>query len=372
MRLADFILENIEEILQSWEDFAKTISSSTEAMGTIELRDHAEQMLKTIAADLRTSQTAQEQVTKSRGDGPRRHDETAAEDHAEARLVSGFTINQMASEYRALRTSVLLLWAKHANGDAKLREKDTMRFHEAIDQALTESIASYSMKIKESQDVFLGILGHDLRTPLGAILLGAEVLLRSEELDSRHTKIASRIYSSVNRAEKIVENLLDFTRSRLGGGIPVLRANTDLAVVCEAMVDEARAYHAHLSILAESQPGLIGQFDAARLEQVFSNLISNAVQHGSETTPVTVNLHLENKQAVFRVHNEGDPIQEKDLPHIFDPMSRHSTRRATDGRSSGLGLGLYIAHEIVTAHGGTIEVCSKEGQGTTFLVKLPL
>jgi signal transduction histidine kinase len=372
MRLADFILENMEEILQSWEDFAKTISSSAETMGARELRDHAEQMLKTIAADLRTSQTAQERVTKSHGDGPRKHDETAAEDHASARLVAGFSIDQMVSEYRALRTSVLLLWSKHANGDPKLRATDTMRFHEAIDQALAESIASYSRKIKEAQNIFLGILGHDLRTPLGAILLGAEALLRSEELDSRHTKIASRIYSSVNRAEKIVENLLDFTRSRLGGGIPVKRTKTDLAIVCEAIVDEARVYHADRTILADAQPGLIGQFDAARLEQVFSNLISNAVQHGSEMTPVTVNLHRENEQAVFRVHNEGDPILEKDLPRIFDSMSRHSTRRVSNGRGSGLGLGLYIAHEIVTAHGGTIEVYSKEGQGTTFLVKLPL
>jgi signal transduction histidine kinase len=373
MRLADFILENMEKILQAWEDFAKTISPSTEAMGTTELRDHAEQMLQTIAADLRTPQTTQEQVTKSHGDGPRESSDTAAEDHATARLISGFTLDQMVSEYRALRTSVLLLWAKHASKDAEFQEQDTIRFHEAIDQALAESVASYSAMIKESQDVFLAILGHDLRTPLGAITLGAEVLLRSEGLGSREIGIAARIYASVNRAGKMVENLLDFTRSHLGGGIPVVRIETDLTTICGEIVEEVRAYHVEHPILFEPREAVIGSFDAARMEQVFSNLISNAVQHGAENSPVTVALKAAAGHAMFTVHNEGEPIAARVLPYIFSPMSRHSRFASRDhARSAGLGLGLYIANAVVAAHGGKIEVDSHADRGTTFVVKIPL
>jgi signal transduction histidine kinase len=330
-------------------------------------------MLQTIAADLRTSQTARERVTKSLGGGPREGGDTAAEDHATARLISGFTLDQMVSEYRALRTSVLLLWAKHDSRDTEFQEVDTMRFHEAIDQALAESVASYSAMIKESQDVFLAILGHDLRTPLGAITLGAEVLLHSKNLGNREIGIASRIYASVNRADKMVENLLDFTRSHLGGGIPVVRTETNLAKVCEGIVDEVRAYHVEHPILFESQEAVIGSFDAARMEQVFSNLISNAAQHGAETGSVTVTLHAVEQHAIFTVHNKGEPIAERALPYIFSPMSRHSRHASSDrSRSSGLGLGLYIANAIVTAHGGTIEVDSHASRGTTFAVKIPL
>jgi signal transduction histidine kinase len=361
----------MEKILQSWEDFAETISPSTEAMERTGLRAHAEQMLKTIAADLRTSQTAQEQVTKSHGDGPRESRDTAAEDHATARLISGFTLDQMVSEYRALRTSVLLLWAKHVTKDVEFQEQDTIRFHEGIDQALAESVASYSAMIKESQDVFLAILGHDLRTPLGAITLGAQVLLHSDNLGSREIGIASRIYASVNRAGKMVENLLDFTRSHLGRGIPVVPAETNLANVCEEIVDEARVYHVDHPILFESQDAVIASFNAARMEQVFSNRISNAAQHGAEAGPVTVTLHAVEQHAIFSVHNEGEPIAERALPYIFSPMSRHS-RFASSDRSRSSGLGLYIANAVVTAHGGKIELDSHADRGTTFVVKIPL
>lgn len=373
MRLAHFIIDNLEPILQAWEDFARTITPATNVMNSDELRDHAEQMLRAIATDLQTPQTAAEQIDKSKGNSPEKEDETAAETHAVTRLVAGFTIDQMVSEYRALRSSVLRQWLRQIKSGTDFEVEDMTRFNEAIDQALAESIASYSRAVNASRNIFLGILGHDLRTPLGAILLGSEVLLRADEMGIRQTKIATRIYTSVKRANKIVGDLLDFTRSQIGTGIPIQLAETSLAVICESMVEEVRAYHPECNIVYESSGELVGQFDAARMEQVFSNLIGNAVQHGNETAPIVVSLQADEDWAVFSVRNQGEPIADEAIPYLFNPMSRHSQYAADEhGPSSGLGLGLFIASEIVAAHHGRIEVESKADHGTVFTVRLPM
>ena len=373
MRLADFILDNIEPILQAWEDFAKTITPASEGMDSVALRDHAEQMLRTIAADLRTSQTRKERIAKSHGDAPATDAETPAETHAIIRQSSGFTVEQMVSEYRALRTSVLMLWMPHTQLDHKQVMDDLIRFNEAVDQALAESVVSYSAAVDASRNIFLGILGHDLRSPLGAILLSSEVLLRAGDLPAKATKISSRIYTSVKRANKIVGDLLDFTRTQLGAGIPVQRFNGDLVAACEGMVEEARAYHPENRILFETTGPLEGLFDQARMEQVFSNLIGNAVQHGTEGTPITVSLSAEDDTAVVAINNQGKPIAEDAIGSIFNPMVRQlHSGEVQYGSAAGLGLGLYIASAIVAAHKGTIEVHSKVRSGTTFTVRIPL
>jgi signal transduction histidine kinase len=373
MRLADFILDNLEPILQSWEDFARSIPGASRSLDTTGLRDHAEQMLRTIAVDLRTSQSITEQIDKSIGKADKSDRETAAETHAILRHDAGFSIDEMVSEYRALRSSVLRKWLQAIKSGTDFEVEDMTRFNEAIDQALAESVASYSKTVHATRNIFLGILGHDLRTPLGAIQLGAEVLLLDDNLGTKPTMLASRIYTSAKRANKIVTDLLDFTRSQSGAGIPVHRVETNLATVCDGMVEEVRAYNPERQIICETGGNLTGLFDASRMEQVFSNLISNAVQHGSKTAPVRVGIHAEQGDAVFTVHNQGQPIAKDAVADIFNPMSRHSQYAAGEhGPQTGLGLGLYIASEIVSAHEGTISVDSSADLGTTFTVRLPL
>ncbi|MCQ2029593.1 sensor histidine kinase [Stutzerimonas zhaodongensis] len=374
MRLAQFILDNLEPILQAWEDFAKSIVPASTTMDSSDLRDHAEQMLKAVVADMNSEQTTAERIGKSQGNNsPDQDGETAAQTHAVTRLLAGFSLEQMVSEYRALRSSVLMQWLNQIKSGTDFEVEDMTRFNEAIDQALAESIARYSQAVSASQNIFLGILGHDLRTPLGAVLLGAEVLLLTEDLGPRQTKMASRIYTSVKRANKIVSDLLDFTRSQIGTGIPVQLAETNLVAVCESMVDEVRAYHPECEIVFDSSAELTGQFDAARMEQVFSNLIGNAVQHGRDASPIRVSLQAKRGHAVFTVRNQGDPIAKDALPYIFNPMSWHSQYATQErGPGAGLGLGLYIAGEIVSAHQGRIEVESHANSGTVFVVTLPL
>lgn len=373
MRLSDFIEKNIEPILQAWEDFARTIETPGIALDREALRDHAGQMLHAIALDLRMSQTTTERVAKSHGKGPSNYEETAAETHAVTRLMAGFTIDQMVSEYRALRTSVLNQWIEELKSGASLNFEDMNRFHEAIDQALAESIASYSRAVEASRNIFLGILGHDLRTPLGAILLGSDSMRRSNEIGTRGAKVANQIYASVRRASQIVGDLLDLTRCQLGPGIPVKKQALDLLPLCERIVDEIRAFHPEANVAFGAKDPVVGNFDGPRMEQVFSNIISNAVQHGEAGSPIKVELATSGSYATFTVHNAGAPIPEDVLPFIFNPMGRFSQRSVIDHPpSEGLGLGLFIASEIVVSHVGTIDVVSDAKRGTTFVVKVPI
>lgn len=372
VRLADFILANREPILQKWEDFASTILPDA-AMTRRELRDHAGLMLSTIAADLKAAQTDQEQVLKSEGLGPHADNDTAAEIHADARLVSGFTMDQMISEYRALRASVLSLWSHELKSGIAFEIEDMTRFNEAIDQMLAESVARYSASVDRTNNLFLAILGHDLRTPLGAIGLGAEIMLRSQEIGSKYTKISTRIFHSSKRAAKIVEDLLDFTRANSSAGLSVKQSPANLKDVCEGIIDELRIYHPERTILFDSDGHFDGDFDITRIEQAFCNLVDNAAKHGAVDSFVTIKLERDDSHGFLSIHNDGTPINGDDLPHIFDPMTRYSKFAADEeGPTSGLGLGLYIAHQIVTAHNGSIAVVSNTEQGTTFLIKLPL
>lgn len=182
MRLSDFILKNQEPILLAWEEFARSVDTPMPAMDTRGLRNHAEYILRTVALDMRTAQTEQQQIDKSQGLGPLANDESAAQTHALTRLMAGFTLDQMVSEYRALRSSVLRLWLTHGYAGEDHQVEDMIRFNEAIDQALVESIGSYGRAVETTRKMVLGVLGHDLRTPLSAVTMGADLLRKSKQL----------------------------------------------------------------------------------------------------------------------------------------------------------------------------------------------
>lgn len=371
MRLAAFIIEHMEPILQEWEDFARTVVTAGPPMDSKGLRNHVSIMLAAIAEDLITEQTAKQQVDKSHDNAPAHVEETAAESHAVKRLTAGFTIDQMVSEYRALRASVLKQWMETLTPDSTHDMRDMLRFNEAIDQAVTESVASYTRAAQASRDIFLGILGHDLRTPLGAILLASEVLLRTDDLGERATKLSARIYSSVKRANRIVGDLLDFARVHLVHSIPIQVEQVDLVPICEQIVDEAATFHLDADITLVTCESAMGAFDASRIEQVFSNLISNAVHHGDKKSPVSINVRCADNGVIFSVHNQGSPIPKDLISSIFRPLERYEPGEKSEHLASGgLGLGLHIASEIVEAHKGKIAVESGPA-GTTFTVWLP-
>ncbi|WP_164012235.1 PAS domain-containing sensor histidine kinase [Pyxidicoccus trucidator] len=235
---------------------------------------------------------------------------------------------------------------------------------------VTERIRAEEERERTSRfrEHFLGVVSHDLRNPLSAILLGANALLHAGTLDERQGRVVARIARSAAGMERMIADLLDFTRVRLGGGFPLEPVPTHLDALCLEVLEELEVAWPARELRGLLAPMPPGRWDRNRLTQVVSNLVGNALQHSPEGTPVTVTTRAEGSLAVLEVHNEGAAIPPELRAHLFEPFRRGEH---TPGRR-GLGLGLYIAHEIVRAHGGGLAVRSAGEEGTTFTVRLPL
>lgn len=373
MRLACFIQNNLTEILKEWEDFAATLAPLEDA-GKVELRDHATEVLKVIVTDLQTPQAENQSIAKSKGLSPVAGIDTAAEIHAAARMASGLSSDQVMAEFRALRSSVLRLWGRDAPITGPDEIQDMVRFNEAIDQAQSESMARYSKLLRDAQSLFLAILGHDVRSPLGAVSMGAQVLLQDQTLPAKVLEVGLRIFNSCKRVDEIVRDLLDFSTSHLGDGIPIDPYTVDLSEICLNVVDEARTFHPDRKIELVCEGTLTGVWDGPRLAQAFANLISNAIQHGKPEGTICVAINGGDADVSFEVTNEADIIAPAKLRTLFDPVKSFAIRppsERTMARVQNLGLGLYVVKEIVKAHEGQISVSSTEDTGVKFSVSLP-
>lgn len=376
MRLSKFIYENIEVILQEWEDFAMSLASLNNA-NKAQLRDHAKAMLAVVCADLDSYQSVEQGIEKSKGHAPGAADpsDTAAESHAIDRLQAGLTIEELMAEYRALRASVLRLWQARVKQADEFDLQDMLRFNEAIDQSLTESLSRYSTMFRDSQNVFLAILGHDVRNPLGAISMGAQLILQDSKLPSRHLKVAAQVLHSTQRVTEMVADLLDYSTSHLGSGIPVTLVEYDLSAECRAVVQEMKLFHPGRKFSLELDDDLSVVWDRARISQALSNLMANAVQHGAPASAIWVSIHRQQDDVVMVIQNEGEVIPPSTLRTMFDPgksFAMKSTSERNASQTNNLGLGLYITHEIVIAHGGRIWVTSTEREGTTVKLQIPI
>ena len=375
MRLSQFINEHLEEILVEWEAFASSLLSPGQVMTSLALRDHATQVLTAIAEDIESNQSDLEQQYKSKGfvqiaEATR----TAAQTHGALRHLAGFDLRQLAAEFRALRASVLRLWLKHSvSGDPTAFYQMT-RFNEAIDQALSESIANYSDEVARSRDTFLAILGHDLRSPLSAIANSGLYLSSPGLLPAGAPLNAARtVNRGAARMSGMIKDLLEYTRARLGRAIPISPEAGSMEEICRIAYHEIRAVHPERSFRLETSGDLGGRFDAERFQQVLLNLLENAVRHGDKSQPITLSAHGDPLQVTVRVQNHGQPIPEDQLQVIFNPLVQIPSALVDEasGPSTSLGLGLYIAKEIVTMHGGTLDAESSSLKGTIFSAHLP-
>ncbi|MFP2910126.1 PAS domain-containing protein [Pyxidicoccus sp. 3LFB2] len=228
---------------------------------------------------------------------------------------------------------------------------------------------THAVRARQFEQQLIGIVSHDLRSPLQAILLGTASLLRREELDERTTKAVARVRVAAERASRMVTDLLDFTQARLGGGIPLVARPTDLHAVIRETVEEVQANHPERELRVESQGEGRGTWDADRLAQVVQNLVSNAVKYSPPGTLVTVRSSGDADSVELQVHNAGTPIAPEALKRLFQPLQRATDVADSTGRS--VGLGLYIVAEVVRAHRGRVAVTSTDAGGTTFTVSLP-
>lgn len=225
-------------------------------------------------------------------------------------MLSGYTVVQLVSEYRALRSSVLALW-REATGDSQTTDmnsmmSDMLRFNEAVDPALAESVARYEHLVKQSQNMFLAILGHDLRNPLGTLVTGSSFVMQATDIPPKYIQVATRMFSSAKRMRKLVNDLIDFTRPHLGPGMPIRARQGSLVAVCEQVVDALRTFHPERCIELQMPQQLDAVVDDGRIAQMLSNLIGNAIQYGGVDTPVRVRLDG-NDEIVVVDNNQGRP-----------------------------------------------------------------
>lgn len=372
MSLAEFITDNMELILMEWETFAESILPAGASMTSLVLRDHAPQILDAVVKDITTAQTREAQAEKSKGRAPRvpGSPATAAQTHAVLRAQSGCDINQLVAEYRALRASVLRLWIDACPLD-EASGKEIIRFDEAIDQAIAESVGDFHTQVEQSRNLFLGMLGHDMRSPLNAIVATAS-LLRALNAGEQVSAAAARLVRSGASMRVLLDDLVDFNRTHLGLGIKVVKKDIDLAEELGGEVEQLRVVHPDRRIEFAVTGDAVGHYDGGRLKQVLRNLVSNAIVHGSPDTPVRVALVGEEPEIRLKVTNEGPAIDPSFQSQLFDPLTRGLAQTSSREYNDGLGLGLFIVRELVLAHGGRVEMRSDSTEGeTTFTVILP-
>lgn len=364
--LADFIHQQAPAILAEWQRYVQTLQATDKKPALLALPGQAEQVLAAIEGDLRRTRTRAQSLANARQLAARRSGtaHNAAEAHALLRAAQGFTLEQLVAEYRALRASVLDLWAEsQPTGPHVVAEIG--RFNEAIDQAVLESVALYTQEVERWRAVFLGVLTHELRGPLNAVLLSSQ-LVQHQAKDTPASLTADRLLRSAQRMRGLLDDLLEFNRSVLGLGLALRRMRGDLALAVQEEVELRRSTLPGVTIELSIEAPCIGEWDASRMKQVVGNLVANAAQHGAWREPIHVCLQRYEEGIKLSVENVGPTIPLEVQLVIFDPLRRVGSQ----GDQTSMGLGLFITREIVHAHGGTIAVQSGDGR-TVFSVILP-
>ena len=372
MDLSTFIRKNLEQILLEWDSFAKTLLADNSTH--LVIRNHAREILEELMTDIDSPQTRAQQSEKSKGLAPQdANKHSAASVHGTQRHASGISLVQLASEFRALRATVFRLWLPHMESSTEKVVSDLTRFNEAIDQALTQSIMTYSENSNRIRDTFLAILGHDLRSPLFTISMAGRYFKKLQAVSAGSKQMGERVERGAANMTAMVNDLLEYARTQLGGPIPLTLRRTDVQDVCLAAVEDAQAGHPDCVFELEAKGNLMGSFDGPRLQQVFSNLLNNAAQYRGARQPVKLSISEDGNEVVVQVHNLGPVIPAASLQAIFDPLVQLSVVEGDQkgASTSSLGLGLFIAREITAAHSGTITAESSKPEGTVFTVRLP-
>jgi signal transduction histidine kinase len=373
MRLSKFITDNLDAILVNWVAFARELAPAAANLDEVALLDHGRLILEEIAADMRRPQGDDERQAKSEGNSASASESNGvpSRSHARQREKQGFEVEQLVAEYRALRASVLRLWA-NASDDVQVQDlEDVTRFNEAVDQAIAESLEVFVAEVNWSRDLFLGILGHDLRGPLSTISTCVGVEMRARPNDSPQAAIILR---SVAQMKALLDDMVEYTRHRLGSELAIDPSSLQLDQFARNTLDEIEAISRGHVLELEVQGDMQGEWDARRLHQALSNLVFNAMKYGVRGAPIHILLDGTSKdELVIGVENSGRPIPPGLMARLFDPLVRQGGDDA-DAESqvagANLGLGLYVVREIAKAHRGTVAVTSDDSL-TRFELRLP-
>jgi signal transduction histidine kinase len=374
MMLCSFIESNLDRIIGEWESFARTLLPAAASMSAVALRNHSREILLAIVKDMRTPQSPGERHDKSQQmrvlpGTP----ETAAVAHGAIRQLEGFNLPQLFGEFRALRATVLRLWREAEGTDSATEDaiEEIARFNEGIDQALAESVERYAENVRASRELFVAMVGHDLRGPLWTIEGSTHLLRRPKASEDMRGQALDRIERSSRVMERLIADLLTYSRTQLAGRIPLERKACDFGQLCRHAIDSMRASYPERSFELELGGDMSLNGDEVRLDQVLANLLHNAAQHGEQDQAISLSAIGELGRITVKVWNAG-VIPGDSLTVIFEPLSRRTDQQgARDRWKTSLGLGLFIVREIVRAHDGSIRVESSAEAGTTFTVELP-
>jgi signal transduction histidine kinase len=353
-------------ILDDWEAATRARHPDAAKLDKEALRDDVPPLLDSIVEALEAASKGHDVQLPHR----------IPREHAQHRLAVGFTLDIVAHEYALLRE--IMIEKLHTRLENVPTEM--MRIlHRFVDQAIIEAVMAFSEGADAQRDAdqaqrseferhLLGIVSHDLRTPLQAITASASLLLRAANLDDRQLRLLAGITSSVARANRLIQDLLDFTSMRIGEGLEIVPAEVDLHEIALGAITELQLNHSEREIRLACTGDCEGHWDGERIGQVLTNLLTNALKFSTGHSTIDVRLTGLDEAVRVEVHNMGPHIPKAQQEKLFKPMERG---KEGGKESQGLGLGLYIAKHIVEAHGGRIEVQSSARAGTTFAVMLP-
>ncbi|WP_437969084.1 sensor histidine kinase [Sorangium sp. So ce260] len=373
-RVTVLLRERKDEVLRQWESRLRSDPKipHARALSEEDLRDYTPKLLD----DLIDSLVRRAQTGASGGaSGPEIGNSEAAKMHAAHRLAQRYSLAEELRELGVLRSVILDMCAREG---VILGGEEAQLVHSALDEvmitAAVEVERASSAELRRDvvlRELFIAVLGHDLRNPLSAIRFATASLLKREDVTAAVARLVRRIAASNDRAVRMVEEMLDLARIRYYGGLPVELKPVDLCAICRQVVMELELCRPEHTIRLLTEGDGRGMWDPGRMGQLLSNLIGNAVDYSPPEEPVQVELRGQKEVVALAVHNRGTPIPPELLPVIFDPFRRGEQKQEELRRSKGLGLGLFIVKAIVDAHGGSTEVTSTQEDGTTFRVTLP-
>lgn len=379
-RIAALLHQHQELLIEQWISLVLSDPEVPEAnrLSEAALRDHIPRLLARMR-DLLLAQTAKLSPSAPRAADINGSVASPAQAHALHRFANGYTLGHALREMTHFRAAVVDLCGKEG---ARLEGQEAKLLQAMIDAALTtvavemEQAARSELEIErerlrqevEFRERFMGILGHDLRNPLSAILNAATLLQESDSVPAADAWVLQRITTSADRMARMISDLLDVTRVRSGGRLPIRPGAADLHAICLQVAEELRMVHQQRVIMVRSRGDTRGEWDADRIAQLVQNLVSNALDYSPAETSIQIAVHGAESGAVLRVHNRGPAIPPDHARSIFEPFQRGADETRT---SDGLGLGLFIAHQIATSHGGSLQVRSGPVLGTTFTASLP-
>jgi two-component system sensor histidine kinase/response regulator len=280
--------------------------------------------------------------------------------HEQSRLFHGYEAGAVDFLYKPIEPVVL------RNKAETFFELYRQRQQLARQLELLRELTTRLEETLRLNELFVAAVGHDLRNPLLAVIAGAQLIARRSS-DPEAVRLAATVLDGGKRMDRMTGALFDLTRARLGGGMPVVRALVDLRPLAERVFEEHKLAAPNHELRMQVVGELKGDWDATRIEQLLSNLLGNAVQHGSREAPIELRLSAADREQVALEVTSGGVIPEPVLGELFNPFRRFGDAR----RSDGLGLGLFIVQQIAIAHGGQVEVDSSEARGTTFRVLMP-